>query len=211
VQVINAGFDVVQGQFDLFVGGGGFGYFTALNTDSSVHYCEGGPCRQGMYDGSFADWTYSPYPAPNPCYNGGVRLLNETSASQVWARCRALSGNSKQLKDKILLDTCFRANKELYHQNFVSSNYMRVICPNGLIQYIIMLTGMRRDDEEGLPDIDITNELKEECRGSRENGRYALTSMADGCVASCAWPGKVGVDPKYKRVDRCARSGMPLR
>ena len=34
VQVINSGFDVMQGQLDLFIGGGGFGYFTALTLGS---------------------------------------------------------------------------------------------------------------------------------------------------------------------------------
>lgn len=206
VQVVNSGFDVMQGQLDLFLGGGGFGYFTALNADCKANYCNGGPCKQGMYDGSFLDWTYSPYPAPNPCYGGGLRLLNETSAEDVLLRCKALSGNSNELKDQILWDTCVRGNLQLLHQNHVSSNYMRVKCPKGLV----MLTGMRRSDDDNFPDANVSNDLKEACRGSREGGRYCVTSMADGCVPSCAWSGKVNVDPAYKRVDRCSRKGKPF-
>ena len=209
VQVVNSGFDVMRGQLDLFIGGGGFGHFTALNSDCSSLYCNGGACKQAMYDGSFEAWTYSPFPAPNPCYGGGLRLLNETSAQDVLERCKALSGDSEKLKDKILWDTCVRANLLLFHQNFVSSNYVRVRCPKGLY----MLTGMRRldDDDDNVPDANTANELTESCRGSREGGHYCVTSMSDGCVPSCAWPGKVDVvDPAYKRVDRCLISGMPL-
>ena len=206
VQVINSGFDVMQGQLDLFIGGGGFGYFTALNADCATKFCNGGPCKEGMFDGSFESWTFSPHPAPNPCYSGGLRLLNETTSQEVLVRCKALSGDSEKMKDKILLDTCFRGNAFLYHQNFVSSNYMRVKCPKGLH----MLTGLRRQDDDNFPDANTANQLAQECRGSREAGHYCVTSMADGCVPSCSWPGKVNVDPDYKRVDRCARSGMPL-
>ena len=208
VQVINSGFDVMQGQLDLFIGGGGFGYFTALNADCSVKFCNGGPCKQAMYEGSFEAWTYSPYPDPNPCYGGGLRLLNETSAQEVLKKCKALSGDSDKLKDKILWDTCVRANLFLFHQNFVSSNLLRVKCPKGLY----MLTGLRRedDDDDHVPDADTANDLTEGCRGSREGGHYCVTSMSDGCVPSCAWPGKVNTDQAYQRVDRCAISGMPL-
>jgi len=171
-----------------------------------VRYCNGGGCKQAMYDGSFEDWTYSPYPAPNPCYSGGLRLLNETSAEEVLQRCKALSGDSNLLKDRILWDTCVRGNLLLYHQNFVSSNYLRVQCPESLYK----LTGMRRSDDENYPVANILNNLVETCRGSRDMGHWCLTRMHDGCVPSCSWPGKVGVDPGYKRVDRCSRNGEPL-
>lgn len=211
VQIVNSGFDVMQGQFDLFIGGGGFGYFTSLNADCATRYCNGGPCRQAMYDGDFDAWTHSPFPAPNPCYGGGVRLLNETTPEEVWKRCKALSGgHSQELKDRILWDTCVRANLELFHQNFLSSRYLRVKCPRALY----MLTGLRREDDDdpakAFPFPNVSNQFTNECRGSREQGHYCLTSMSDGCVVSCAWPGKVNTDPQYKRVDRCARDGMPM-
>lgn len=51
LQVVNSGFDVSPGQFDVFVGAGGMGYFTAANIDCQSAYCQGGPCKQGMYNG----------------------------------------------------------------------------------------------------------------------------------------------------------------
>ena len=210
VQIVNSGFDVMQGQLDIHMGAGGQGYFTALNADCATRYCNGGPCRQAMYDGDFDAWTHSPFPAQNPCYSGGVRLLNETSPEEVWKRCKALSGNSQELKDRILWDTCVRANLELFHQNFVSARYLRVRCPRGL--YI--LTGLRREDDDDpaktFPFLNVSNQFTNECRGSREQGHYCVTSMSDGCVPSCSWGGKVNTDPQYKRVDRCARDGMPM-
>lgn len=168
VQVVNSGFDVMQGQLDLHVGAGGMGYFTALNRDCTSRHCAGGACKENMYDGSFDDWTFSPYTNSNPCYGGGLRLLNETSEDDVVQRCKALSGNSRDYKDAVLEDTCVRGNVELFHQNFVSSRYVRVQCPPGLY----VLTGLRRDDDFYFPSphpgLDFTNE----CIGSRSNGHF---------------------------------------
>lgn len=61
VEAINEAFYVMAGQLDLFMGAGGFGYFTACNLDCSALFCQGGPCRQGMYDGNFAAWTQAHY------------------------------------------------------------------------------------------------------------------------------------------------------
>ena len=61
VQVVNSGFDVLSYQFDIYMGGGGFGYFTSCNADCSSNYCQGGSCKQGMYAGKFRDL---PYPLP---------------------------------------------------------------------------------------------------------------------------------------------------
>jgi hypothetical protein len=207
VQAVNSGFDVMQGQLDLYVGAGGMGYFTALNRDCTYRHCNGGACAENMYDGSFDDWTYSPYSDPNPCYGGGVRLLNEVPEADVVQRCRALSGESREYKDAVLEDTCVRGNLELFHQNFVSSRYVRVQCPPGLY----MLTGMRRDDDSYFPYPDPGLAFTNECRGSRSSGHYCITSMADGCVPSCAWPGKANTDPDWRRVDRCGRDGRILQ
>lgn len=73
LQVVNSGFDVSPGQFDVFVGAGGMGYFTAANIDCQSAYCQGGPCKQGMYNGTFADWTDSDHADQNKCYAGGIR------------------------------------------------------------------------------------------------------------------------------------------
>jgi hypothetical protein len=210
VQVINSGFDVMHGQLDVFVGAGGMGYFTACNEDCKSRYCGGGPCKEGLFGGDFTAWTYSPFPDPNPCYSGGLRLLNETSDDELVARCRALSGDGNRTrKDEILLDTCVRANRELFHQNFVATRYLRVQCPKGLYR----LTGLRRDEDDDArfpPPSLANNAFTNECRGARESGKYCVTSMADGCVPSCAWPGKVRTDPQYPRVDRCGKDGSVL-
>jgi hypothetical protein len=53
IQVVNSGFDVMPGQLDIMVGAGGQGYFTAVNGDCDTHYCQGGPCAEGMFEGDF--------------------------------------------------------------------------------------------------------------------------------------------------------------
>ena len=216
VQIVNSGFDVMQGQLDLFVGAGGFGYFTACNADCSTQYCNGGPCRQGMFAGDFGAWTAALYSDPHRCYEGGIKLLNETTPADVAEKCRALLGTgggggggaTLQGKNAVLHDTCVRGNLQLFHQNFVSSRYLRVQCPQGLY----MLTGLRRADEEEdlypLPHAD--NRFTNDCLGSREGGKYCVTTMMDCCVPSCAWPGKVAVDPSWRRVDRCDVEGNVL-
>ncbi len=209
VQVINSGFDVMEGQLDLFMGGGGFGYFTACNKDCGSRYCQGGPCKAGMYQGSFEAWVNPHYPDPNACYAGGIKWLNETSENLVWSYCQSLSGGgATQSKDEMLWDSCYHSNRLLFHQNFVATRYERVQCPRGLY----MTTGLRRSDDASYPLPDKGLLLARSCRGSRESGHYCVTSMQDCCVPSCAWPGKVpgGADPAFFRVDRCLRDGSPV-
>jgi hypothetical protein len=43
-------------------------------------------------------------------------------ASQVlWSKCQALSGGGDALKDRILWDSCYQSNLQLFHQNFVKT------------------------------------------------------------------------------------------
>jgi len=206
VQTINSGFDVMAGQLDLFMGAGGFGYFTACNSDCPATFCQGGPCKQGMYDGDFAAWTQAHYADPNQCYSGGVKWLNETSNKEVEVLCRALSNGQQDYKDLVLFDSCVKTNRALFHQNFVSTKYTRVQCPPGLYR----LTGMQRQDDRDFPLPDTQLTLDKTCTGSREGGRYCVTTMSDCCVPSCAWPGKVNTKEGYGRVDRCNREGQAL-
>jgi len=206
VQVTNSGFDVMPGQLDLFMGAGGFGFFTACNSDCGSRFCQGGGCREAMYEGPFDAWVNPHFPDPNACYSGGVKWLNETGEDLLWGYCRSLSGGGNQSKDQMLWDSCFQTNRLLLHQNFVATRYERVRCPRGLY----LATGLRRLDDAAFPAPGKALPLTRSCQGSREGGHYCVTTMQDCCVPSCAWPGKAPADPDFPRVDRCSRQGLPL-
>jgi hypothetical protein len=206
VQCVNSGFDVLDQQLDLYVGAGGFGYFTALNSDCRQNHCEGGGCSQGMYDGDFAAWTDAEFPDRNKCYSGGVKYFDYDTEATIWEKCRRLSGSSNELKDRILWDSCGRSNLASLHQNFYAMNVLRVACPESLYR----LSGMQRSDDAGLPQVNIGNQLPTRRGGNRDQGQPVITTMHDGCVPSCSWPGKVNTNPGYTRVDRCGRDGRIL-
>lgn len=207
VQIINSGFDVMSGQMDLFMGAGGFGYFTACNSDCQTRYCQGGACSGSMYSSSFDDWNRPHYQDPNPCYSGGIKWLDETPVDRIQELCLGLTnGDVKEYKNYVLIRSCFLSNQLLYHQNFLNTDYMRVKCPDGLTR----LTGMKRNDDENFPLPHLENVLTNTCRGSRENGRYCVTSMQDCCKPSCSWSGKGSSDPKWSKIDTCDITGLPI-
>lgn len=203
VQIINSGWDVMDGQLDVFMGAGGFGYFTALNVDCRTHYCNGGPCFEPMYKGDFEAWNNAQYNDPHLCYSGGVKWVDNANASLIWDLCSKLSGGESELKDRILWDSCARSNLELLHQNFYQTRYTRVQCPEGLYR----VSGIRRLDDTNyvLPSLD--RPLDRTCGGARERGRTCVSTMHDGCVPSASWPGKVTTFEGYTRVDRCDKNG----
>lgn len=203
VQIINSGYDVMTGQIDLYVGGGGFGYFTSCNVDCTVRYCQGGRCAKGMFAGNFDSWSHAHYMDPNACYSGGVKWLNETSSASLETMCKMLSANETALKDVMVYDSCVWTNRALFHQNFVSTKYTRVQCPEGLYR----LTGIQRQDDDFQKSAASDNVLEQQCQGSRTNGRYCVTTMQDCCVPSCAWGGKVATVQGFDRVDRCFADG----
>jgi hypothetical protein len=180
VQVVNSGFDVMPGQLDLFMGAGGFGYFTACNADCASRHCQGGPCAQGMYDGTFDDWTHAEFMDPNACYSGGIKWLNDSAT--VKAMCGGLGGGSQAYKDAVVIDSCVRTNEELYHQNFVSTDYVRVRCP----EHLYRLTGMRRADDAEHPYPAAGLALAQACRGSREQGHYCVTRTTRAWIDAIA-------------------------
>lgn len=206
VQVVNQGYDVLQGQFDLFMGGGGFGYFTSCNRDCRSRYCQGGACYDSMYTSLFDDWNHPEYSDPNVCYSGGIKWLNHTNKNEVLRMCQGLVGSSRTLKDKITIDSCYRTNIYLYHQNFVSLDAKRVACP----VHLYKLTGLKRQDNDQYPRAHLKNTLDIQCRGSREQGRYCSTTMQDCCKPSCSWSNKGYPDGVYSRADTCDKNGNIL-
>lgn len=205
VQVINSGFDVMRGQMDVFMGAGGFGYFTACNSDCHNIFCQGGPCQQAMYDSAFFNWDQAQYSDPNQCYSGGIKWLDQKNESELLPLCQALIGHpNSDPKDGMTVDSCMRSNLKLYHQNFVSANLRAIQCP----EHLYKVTGMRRADDSSLPTADITNqEYTIQCRGDRSQGHFCITTMQDCCKPSCAWSGKTNTDPSWPRVDTCAKDG----
>lgn len=206
VQVINSGHDVMRGQFDIFMGGGGFGYFTSCNKDCKTKYCQGGACNDFMYNSTFDKWNNAEYNDPNICYSGGIKWLDHKNKTEILQLCRSLVGNSKLLKDNITVDSCYRTNIYLYHQNFVSLNAKRVACPTNLYK----LTGLNRKDNQNYPKINITNNFDIQCRGDRTQGHYCITTMQDCCKPSCAWSNKGYPDSVYSRADTCDKFGNIL-
>lgn len=207
VQIINSGFDVMTGQMDIFMGAGGFGYFTSCNSDCSSHACQGGACKQSMYDTPFDSWDQAHYNDPNRCYSGGIKWLDENN-DNILNLCQGLIGHEpRDPKDQITIDSCYRSNQGLYHQNFVSTRYTPVQCPAGLT----MLTGLRRaDDCSPLPLPHPDNALDRHCQGDRSQGHFCITTMQDCCKPSCAWSGKGNPDPQWPRLDTCSRTGSIL-
>jgi hypothetical protein len=204
VQVVNSGFDVDIGHFDLYMAAGGFGWFTSCNSDCKTNYCGGGPCADSMYDSNFTAWNPSSktLSVESLCYGGGVRLLNSTSLKQT---CLDLVDNNiSEYKNQVLYQSCFETNRRFYHQNFWSANSVPIQCPESLVK----LTGLQRADEEGLPLAHINNTFTLHCRGSNASHSYCLTTMNDCCMSSCAWDNKGAPDSKWNRVDSCKKDGL---
>lgn len=204
VQVVNSGYDVLPNQLDLFMGAGGFGYFTACNSDCDRRHCGGGACRDAMYDTPFDYWDHPQFEDPNPCYSGGIKWLDNKNETELRELCGGLVGSGSQLPmHRMTIDSCVRTNMMLYHQNFVSSDTDRVACPEGLYR----LTGLRRNDDYRFRQVSIDNTLMNQCRGDRTQGRYCITTMQDCCKFSCAWDGKGDPDPMWSRVHTCIKNG----
>lgn len=202
VQIFNFGYDVVvPGQFDLLVGGGGFGYYTACNSDCHIHHCQGGPCGSSFYGGTFKDWTFPTH----DCYGGGVRIgLDNDYGSQLWEKCQLLSGERQDniygYKDETLWQSCFYSHILGLHKNFDAALSSRVKCPNGLT----LLTGMRRDDDIGLPNPHPLQPHTISCHHPN-----CITTTQDCCKPACSYNGKGG-SPPWNKIDSCDIHGFPF-
>ena len=188
VQAVNTGSDVSSGQFDIFIGAGGFGIYDACSSDcQSGQVCSGGHCNAPQYSGDFHAWT----PSGN-CYGGGVldsdgcnKLVTTPSQSQNFA-------------EKTLIYGCKAALEQNYHQNF-QINYQQVQCPKSLYQ----MTGIRPRSDYLLRSPH--NDLKLENQGR-------TTTMMDCCKPTCAWRQNVEsyTDPNWPQAFACSKEGYPL-
>jgi hypothetical protein len=196
LQVINSGYDVMPYQFDVFMGAGGFGYFTACNGDCAYRFCQGGPCRQPMFSTSFDTWNQALYDDPNICYSGGIKWLEDPSTAKDY--CENALGENPHL-----VDSCVRTNAQKYHQNFVEIRTERVQCPEGLYR----LTGLRRIDDTAFPLPSSNVVLTQHCQGDRSQGHFCMTTMQDCCKPSCSWRGKGDPSTEWDHVDYCDAKG----
>lgn len=194
LQMTNSGFDVVPGQFDVHMGAGGFGYYTACNQDCRSRFCQGGPCAAGMFDSVFNDWT----PDGN-CYGGGLRILSN-DYGKVWEVCGRLT-RSNDYKDGVVRQACWYANIMFYHQNFFSTDSLRVRCPESLTK----ATGLKRTDDVNQPYPDLNNQPTIFCRN-----KNCITGYHDCCKMSCSWKYKGQPDPVLSRVYTCDYGGLPV-
>lgn len=205
VQVINSGGDVGYRQFDLYVGAGGLGYYTACNTDCKTQHCNGGPCHSPMFTGTFKDWTDSEYSTEiGACYNGGVKWFAPFNKSRIEKLCSNLFKNDDPtiFKNVQVYRSCVLSNTFFFHQNFGAYKATRVQCPGGLYQ----LTGYRREDDEQYPVASMNNSLDESC-----NGDTCITTMCDCCKPSCAWPNKGKPSLDWSSVRSCDKYGFPFQ
>ena len=198
VQITNSGNDVRDGQFDLYIGGGGLGLFNACSRDCHTRHCAGGPCAGvGMYAGTFEAWTPG-----GACFSGGTRGVSNNNDT-TWALCQSLSA-SRGFRDRTLFQSCYLANVLGYHQNADQTRSVRVRCPSGLQA----VTGLRRMDDEGFPVASLQNELTTICRGGPTDP--CLTTYQDCCKSSCSWTGKGAPDPQWPAVYVCNIFGLPM-
>lgn len=211
IQVVNSGFDVLPYQFDIFMGAGGFGYFTSCNSDCKTNYCQGGQCRQAMYKGLFKDWVNAQYNDPNLCYSGGIKWLDQKNNTELLKLCKRLIGteSAASSKNKATIDSCYRTNVDLYHQNFVQTKTARVQCPSALVD----LTGLKRLDDRNYPIPRSTLNLPNKCTGDRSKGHFCITTMQDCCKMSCSWSGKIpsqAFDATHPCIRACDQNGRVL-
>ena len=213
VQIFNTGFDVLENQLDLFMGAGGFGYFTACNRDCSSAYCQGGGCKQAMYEGAFSQWVQPQYNDPQLCYSGGVKWLDQKNSTPALTKlCQGLNNfkNLTSSKIKRTVQSCVLSNTQLLHQNFVATKVARVQCP----PHLVKVTGLHRLDDAKYPLPAWNVPLTKKCQGDRTQGRYCITTMQDCCKPSCAWSNKVesyNLDKKYPCTYTCDRHGNVLQ
>ena len=198
LQITNTGFDVVAGQFDVYVAAGGFGWYTACNSDCQSRSCQGGVCTRGMYDGSFDQWNA----VSRDCYGGGLNLVSEPDRETIWNYCAGLTNGFEETpvyKDDALRQGCWLSNVFNYHQNFDTVDSTQVKCPPSLT----LVTGLKRQDDYSVPDASLSNQLPTQCR--RPN---CMTTYHDCCKPSCAWKGKGNPDSTFSRVDTCDSEGL---
>ena len=203
LQVINSGGDVGFQQFDIMMGAGGFGIYTACNSDCTSQACSGGTCNAALYKGTFNDWTNSQYQnSGDPCYSGGVKWAPPYNPALLQTLCGNLYKNDDPTlyKNVQLNRSCVISNKYNYHQNFQAYKSKRVQCPKGLYQ----LTGLRRADDTQYPLPKFGETLPNSC-----NNPTCTTTMMDGCKPSAAWPGKGNPSKEWPNVYTCDKFGFP--
>ena len=188
VQAINTGSDVGSGQFDIFLGAGGFGIYDACSSDcKNGQVCSGGHCNAPMFSGDFHAWT-----PDNNCYGGGVKNSNGCD------RLVTTPPENQNFAEKTLVYGCKTALDQNYHQNF-QVNFQAVSCPKSLYQ----LTGIKPKNEYSLSaphkDMKLYNQ-----------GR--TTTMMDCCKPTCAWRQNVQsfTDPNWPQLFVCDQKGYPL-
>lgn len=204
IQVINSGFDVNQNQWDILMGGGGFGYFTSCNSDCNSMYCLGGPCNDYLYQSIFDDWVKLKGKSSPYCYLGTDYNLDLSNHTLVYKLCENLVSTPERMMDNMTIDSCYRSYVENFHQNFIHTKFKQVQCPEGLYR----LTGLRRQDDLKFDLPNITHELDGECIGNIAENKFCITTMQDCCKPSCAWNYKGFPSLIWPKVDTCDRNGL---
>jgi chitodextrinase len=201
--------------FDIYMGGGGFGAFNA--------------CIPGTYDGTltttFGHFMYSAFPSQFPT-NGGIKAVNldqckansaVSATSLASASCQdqisQLCSNTAAPSSAVAAATmhsCAQTNApdSFYHQNW-KVRAKRVECPVALTR----VTGCRLASQ-GLPQADPKAQTAATAGSGFATG-YTTTTMQDCCKPSCAWSNQVagaGLTPvgKWGAFYSCDQNGAPI-
>ncbi len=194
IQAANSGGDVSSGQFDIYMGAGGFGANNACSADCDTNQCCGTPCKGNQYEGTCHDFTLG-----NSCYGGGIRIdhLNTVNLTPEEACEKAAPGDD--WVSVSMRYSCIQSTRRKYHWNWRVA-WAEVECPDSLIR----ATGLMRKNNvtSGLPKPSETL-----LDGKPINGW--TTSMEDCCKPSCGWSGKGDPDGKWSATMTCGKNGQP--
>ena len=224
IQAFNYGGDVAAGQFDVFMGGGGFGLYTVCNANCEKDFCSGGACLSdsyAMFQGSFNDWTNSTtvqYQNVSRCLGGGVKANvggnYSNTITEIKTKCGKLvpfdpftvNYETLSLKDQFVYQSCLKSNENTFHQNWLDTEYKRVQCPASLYK----MTGMKPTDDSSQPLPDATTTTWDGTfAGDVQKGLFGITTMQDCCKPSCAWPYKGNADNNdYPAIFSCNKNGF---
>ena len=201
--------------FDIFMGGGGFGAFNA--------------CVPGTYAGAqttnFGHFMYTAFPSQFST-DGGIKAVNldeckvistVTATSLGSPSCQdrvgQLCSNTAAASSKVANETvssCIQTNLpgSFYHQNW-HVRAKRIECPAALTR----VTGCQLAPQ-GLPKADPKAQTVATADSSFGTG-YSTTTMQDCCKPSCAWSNQVagdGLTPvgKWGAFYSCDQNGVPI-
>jgi hypothetical protein len=202
--------------FDVFMGAGGFGAFNACDPNSSKKSDSG-------------KYLYTQFPPDGEPGSGGVNaatqiagcqsnnlvttqtLSSKTCQDNVATACQKFASSSAQMTDESIR-SCTQSNdpNSYYHMNW-KVYAKRVECPTHLTD----VTGCKLK-AQNLPAVNAAVKTPDQAAAdSSFKSGYAITTMQDCCMPTCAWQNNVtgqniSVVGKYNSFYSCNQNGVPM-